>query len=198
MERTDAQRVFHVLTAAFPSTPVEDGTAELYVQALADSVPDAAVAFAVAADWITGRVFFPKVAELLDEISIESERRRKRAAAIARGAEHKSDRGACPECKGGTWEWHTASESNPVPNGPPVVYEYVLPCRVCQPIKHVYWRDGHNKIGHDFEACDFATCVDKTKNGDKKRSGRVGGEPRPVDPTAARYDRDQAGVGPGF
>src|SRR4051812_22139994 len=83
MKIEDAHRCLRMLTAAFPTYPVSDETAELYLQMLSN-VYDPAVGFAVVADWVEQRLTFPKVAELLDECQNEQKRRLAQTKALQR------------------------------------------------------------------------------------------------------------------
>lgn len=163
MDRMDAGRVIGLLTTAFPTYPVDEATSELYVQALAEKVPDAAIGYAVVQDWIQTRLTFPKVAEMLDECGNETGRRRRRAEAIERGRAGAEGRGmeSCSTCHGTRWE---ESEDPEKPG-----YLFVLPCRVCESMRHKHWAEGHATVGHNFAACDWVWCQQKAKQGTAKR-----------------------------
>lgn len=79
MQVNDARRVLRVLTAAFPTYPVGEDTAELYL-AMLSNWGDADCAFEAAKRWALTEVRFPKPTELLAAIQEEA---RERAAANA-------------------------------------------------------------------------------------------------------------------
>lgn len=184
MDVNDAGRVVRFLMTAFPAYPMPDASSELYVEAVAGGVVDPAVGYAVVQDWVTSRVVFPTVAELLVECTAEATRRDRRARAIRAGqrAPHDPAEIACMACSDCGYEYH------PYPDRPG--YEYVLPCRVCDPVRHEDWRDGHVLMDHRVDGCDWPMCVQRAKKREGKRGGRRLAEPinEPV----------RADVGPGF
>lgn len=80
MEIADARRVLRILQAAFPAFPDRGGlpedTVELYLGVLVGQVASASVAEAVATEWATTQLYFPKPVELLAACRDEARRRK--------------------------------------------------------------------------------------------------------------------------
>lgn len=162
MQIDDGRRVLQVLTAAFPTYPVADDTAELYLAAMIQSMPDATIAFAVALDWSTSQLLFPKVAELIEAYAEEVTRRARRHAAIERAQEHfVTGTVACRACND-----HRMVQIGPDEAG----YTYAHPCPDCDEQRYRYWLDGHLAIEHDVLGCEHPMCERRAKSRGRKRA----------------------------
>lgn len=202
MDQLDSGRIVVMLTAAYPAYPLNDMTTKLYVDGLVEAVADPAVGFAVVQDWITTRVVFPTIAELLEECRLEASRRDRRAAAIRAGQRQPGDPDSisCTACGDDKWEHHEyAPDSAEVAmyrnSGSDYTPTYDLPCRVCQPVMHEDFRDGHNRLEHNVDICEWPLCQQRAKKRTRKgeRTGR-----RVADSIATEPQRERADVGPGF
>lgn len=158
----DARRVLRVLTAAFPTYPVGDDTAELYLAVIAGELPDFATAMRVVTDWATTQLLFPKPVELTDAYLAETERARKRANA-AHGQRKRGDgMYACPKCLDTGWIVVKFVNLDHL-------YEGVVPCDRCRPDDREYQRDGHQDREHDVHACSHPRCEARAEGRKRRR-----------------------------
>lgn len=186
MERQDAARVVSVLSAAFPAYPMNDDSTQLYVEAISEKVRDATVGFVVVTDWVQGRTLFPAIADLLAECAAEEQRRSRRAAAITRGAREPG--AVCPGCQGLGVEYHAVDDDVKKRHASYDDLAFVLPCRICDPIRHEDWSEGHIAIEHDVHACEWPLCKKRAERGKRRRYG----EPR------AQSEPARVSADPGF
>lgn len=141
-----------MLSAAFPTYPVDESTSELYLHVLTEQVFDGAVGFAVVADWIETRLTFPKVAELLEECLAEARRRSAQAKALQQSGGGLVDTN-CKRCSGERMI-ETIDEHGRI---------FTSPCPDCDSERYNYWVEGHLRSDHDVVACVHPWCIAKTK-----------------------------------
>lgn len=72
MSEREATALFDLLRRAYPTYPVEAGTADVYVAALMRDRHDAGVAASAVRTWVVNESWMPKVNELLDAIKVEA------------------------------------------------------------------------------------------------------------------------------
>lgn len=149
----DARRVLRILTAAYPSYPVGDDTAELYLGVICADLPDFATASRVALDWSTSELYFPKPVELVERYNAEVERARRRASTAQRSRRDRGDGTfACRLCEDARY---VATKITGVGGK---VYDAVAPCRNCEPEEREYWEAGHYDNDHDVFSCEHPRC----------------------------------------
>lgn len=160
----DARRVLRVLTAAFPTYPVGDDTAELYLAVIANDLPDFAVAMRVVTDWATTQLLFPKPVELTEAYTHAIGRQRARSERIRdEQRRHRGDTYACPRCKD-TGIQHVKEMNLDK------LYDAIRPCEVCRPDDRDYQDGGHLEAGHDFHDCAHPRCEQRAEG--RSRRGR--------------------------
>lgn len=156
MQLDDAKRVLRVLTAAFPTYPVDEDTVELYLAAMVNNMPDAGVAFAVVTDWTMERLTFPRVAELIEAYTWEQSARQAKARKREKAQEHYVEGTvACLSCHDSGMEEWTDEQGR----------QWAAPCSGCQPERRAYWREGHMDVGHSVSTCEHPRCVARAKRG---------------------------------
>lgn len=159
----DARRVLRVLTAAFPTYPVGDDTAELYLALILKDMPDFGTAMRVAIDWTSTQLLFPKPVELVDAYLAETQRANRRA--IARREQQRIKRGdsfACPRCEDSGVEVVKFVNLDQL-------YEGVVPCADCRPEDREYQRAGHLDRNHDVHACGHPRCEQRAERSTRRR-----------------------------
>lgn len=165
MNIEDARGVLRLLTAAYPTYPVADDTAALYLELLVEKVPDPTIGYTAVAEWVTRELVFPKPAELLASCEAEASRRENRARAIAAGQRNPiPGQVACRECD----DVGLVFTERARPNVGDTVTE-VAPCPGCRSSEAQYWRDGHFLVDHDVHGCDHPRCERRAKAGSGRR-----------------------------
>lgn len=160
----DARRVLRVLTAAFPTYPVADDTAELYLAVIASDMPDFATAMRVVTDWATSQLLFPKPVELVEQYLAEAGRAQRRANQARNAQRHHVDGlFACPACEDVGMVFTKLVRGDRL-------YEAAMPCERCRPGERAYWREGHYDLDHDVWACEHPRCEARSKS--RKRGHR--------------------------
>lgn len=161
----DARRVLRVLTAAFPTYPVGDDTAELYLAVICNDMPDFGMAMRVVTDWATTQLLFPKPVELSEAYVAMLVREQRRGEAAQRAQKHKRSDGTygCPKCKD---ELHIEVTFVGVGDQ---LYSGVMPCPVCRPDDYAYQNDGHLSGEHDIFICTHPRCESRAEARSKKR-----------------------------
>lgn len=191
MDRQDAGRVVALLETKFDL----GDTANSYTTMFTDHEPDIAVAFAVVQDWITTQIVGPLVDELLEKCREERARRIKRASAIARGQNARTEGEgmyACTACRDSGWEWQPLDEETKKHDPSYANLETVLPCRVCQPVRHVDWRDGHFRSDHDVTHCEWPVCQQRAEGRAGKPRRRRTRDDRATPASDQRYEKEKA------
>lgn len=163
----DARRVLRVLTAAFPTYPVGDDTAELYLAVICNDMPDFGMAMRVVTDWATTQLFFPKAVELTEQYVAALVREQRRGEAAHRAQQHARSDGTygCPRCKDELYVVVTFAVDERL-------YSGVTPCPLCRADDYEYQNEGHLAAGHDLWACSHPRCVARVEaRGKKARRG---------------------------
>lgn len=183
MDVHDAGQIISALTRAFPNFPMPDDAAKFYIEAIA-SVADPAVGYSVVTEWVSTRVLFPTIAELLEGCRAEDAKREQRARAI-RAGQRSQQPGmvSCTACDDTGMEYHEDESADGRS------YEFALPCRVCDPIRHQDWAEGHIRLDHDIDGCEWSLCKQRAKS---KSRGRHRTR------TTVSPDRGRVDTGPGF
>lgn len=153
----DARRVLRVLTAAFPTYPVNADTTELYLAVITGEMTDFATAMRVVTDWATGELLFPKPVELVERYHAEISRAQRRASQTQIAQQHTRDGlFACPQCEDTGVEWVKWVIGERLVEG-------TLPCARCRPDDREYQNDGHYDPNHRVHACTHPRCEARAK-----------------------------------
>lgn len=161
----DARRVLRVLTAAFPTYPVGDDTAELYLAVICNDMPDFGMAMRVVTDWATTQLLFPKPVELTEAYIAALTRDQRRGENARRAQQHPRSDGTfgCPRCKDERVVVVTFVRLD-------VLYEGVQPCPTCRADDYEYQNDGHCAPDHDLFECSHPRCEARAASRSKRRA----------------------------